>query len=51
MGDAKFLVKLILVGFRQMDIENCRLVFRLSCFNDGEPALSLNPALFYFGAS
>lgn len=42
MGDAKLLVKLILVEFRQMYIKYCRLVFKISCFNDGEPALSLS---------
>lgn len=48
MGDAKLLVKLILVEFRQMYIKHCRLVFKLSCFNDGEPALSLNLVLLFW---
>lgn len=48
MGDAKLLVKVILVEFRQMYIKYCRLVFKLSCFNDGEPALSLSTLLSFF---
>lgn len=51
MGDAKLLVKLILVEFRQMYIKYCRLVFKISCFNDGEPALSLSTLFSFFGAS
>lgn len=42
MGDAKLLVKIILVEFREMYFKNCCLVSKLSCFNDGEASLSLS---------
>lgn len=51
MGDARSLVKITLVEFRQICFKNCFLVFKPSCFNDGKASLSPSTLLSFLGAS